>query len=391
MQADSGYCREVLAGLVRINSINPAMSGGTTDERRAADYVATRLTELGAQVNRHEPAPGRVSVTGRIPGTGGGPSLMLYGHYDTVGIEGMADPFSGEIRNGRLYGRGAYDMKGGLAACLAAVKLLRDGGLRLRGDLVVAGVADEETESLGIRDLLTRMRTDGAIVTEPTELDVCLAHKGFAWIAVETEGRAAHGSRFEEGVDANLRMGRVLAALGPLEQALRSRPAHPLVGPPSLHVGTLNGGTAPSVYAARARAVIERRMVPDETEAQVLAEVREAAEGAGAGEPRFAPSVEPVLVRPGFEVPAEAPIARALTAAREHVLGSAGRVVGMPYWMDAAFLARAGIETAVLGPAGAGAHADVEWVDLDSVARTAEILARTAILYCEAADPEPAA
>ncbi len=392
MHADGRYCRETLAGLVAINSINPAMSGGASDERAVAEFTAARLGELGAEVARHEPAPGRVSVTGRIAGSsarggagghgGSGRSLMLYAHYDTVGIEGMRDPFGAEVKDGRMYGRGAYDMKCGLAACLAAVKLLHDSGIRLRGDLVVAGVADEETESLGMRDLLTRVRTDGAIVTEPTELDVCLAHKGFSWIAVETEGRAAHGSRFEEGVDANLAMGRFLAELAGLELALRARQPHPLVGPPSLHVGTLQGGTAPSVYAARARAEIERRMLPDETEAGVVAEIRGVLAHVAEATPRFRATAEAFLTRGGFEVPADAPIAAALLAGSRAVLGREPRVVGMPYWMDAALLAAAGIETAVLGPAGAGAHADVEWVDLASVERTAEILAHTAMSYC---------
>lgn len=385
MRADSTYCRDTLAGLVRINSINPAFTGGSTDERAIAAHTSELLAALGAEVTRHEPKPRRVSVTGRIAGTGeggGGRSLLLYAHYDTVGVEGMSDPFSGAVRDGRLYGRGAYDMKCGLVACLAAVKLLRDAGVRLQGDVIVAAVADEETESLGTTDLLTRVRTDGAVVTEPTELDVCLAHKGFSWIAVETVGRAAHGSRFQEGVDANLRLGRFLAALEPLERELRSRAPHPLVGPPSLHVGTLKGGTAPSVYAARARAEVERRMLPSETEAGVVAEIRAISDRLAKEDPTFRPTVTPFLTRPGFEVAPETPVAAALLRASEVVLERPPRVVGMPYWMDAALLAGAGIETAVLGPAGAGAHADEEWVDLASVERTAEVLARTAMTYC---------
>jgi acetylornithine deacetylase len=274
MRADAEYCRETLAGLVRINSINPAFTGGATDERGVADFVSAQLEASGAAVTRHEPAPGRVSVTGRLAGAGGGRSLMLYGHYDTVGIEGMPSPFGAEVRDGRLYGRGAYDMKGGVTACLAALKLLRDAGIRLRGDVVVCAVADEETESLGMRDVLTRVRTDGAVVTEPTELDVCVAHKGFCWLAVETEGRAAHGSRFDLGLDANLRMGRFLAALEPLARDVRQRAPHPLLGPPSMHVGTLRGGTAAAVYAAHARAELGRRMIPGEAEHGVTAEVR---------------------------------------------------------------------------------------------------------------------
>jgi acetylornithine deacetylase len=382
MRADAEYCRETLAGLVRINSINPAFTSGATDERHVAEFVSARLGALGAVVTRHEPAPGRVSVTGRLAGAGGGRSLMLYGHYDTVGVEGMTHPFGGEIRDGRLYGRGAYDMKGGVAACLAAVRLLQDAGIRLLGDVVVCAVADEETESLGMRDVLTRVRTDGAVVTEPTELDVCVAHKGFTWIAVDTEGRAAHGSRFDLGIDANLRMGRFLAALEPLEKELRHRTPHRLLGPPSLHVGTLHGGSAPSVYAAHARAEIERRMVPGETEAGVTAEIRTVADRLAAEDPTFRVTVTPYLARPAFEVPADAPIVQSIVGASRAVRNAEPRIVGQSPWMDASLLAEAGIETVVFGPAGAGAHADTEWVDLESVERTAEILARTAMSYC---------
>jgi acetylornithine deacetylase len=382
MRADAEYCRETLAGLVRINSINPAFTGGTTDERHVAEFVSARLDALGAVVTRHEPAPRRVSVTGRVAGAGGGRSLMLYGHYDTVGVEGMEHPFGAEVREGRLYGRGAYDMKGGLAACLAAVRLLQNAGIRLRGDVVVCAVADEETESLGMRDVLTRVRTDGAVVTEPTELDVCVAHKGFTWIAVDTEGRAAHGSRFDLGLDANLRMGRFLAALETLERDVRARTPHALLGPPSLHVGTLAGGSAPSVYAAHARAEIERRMVPEETEAGVTAEIRALVDSLAAEDASFRATVTSYLTRPAFEVPAAAPIVQAILSASRSVLGHAPRVVGQSPWMDASLLAEAGVETVVLGPAGTGAHADVEWVDLASVERTAEVLAHTAAAYC---------
>lgn len=231
-------------------------------------------------------------------------------------------------------------------------------------------------------DLLRRVRTDGAIVTEPTELDVCVAHKGFCWVAVEVEGVAAHGSRFNEGVDANMRMGRFLARLEQLESELRGRPPHPLVGPPSLHAGTLHGGTAPSVYAAHARLEIERRMLPSETEAQVTSELDDIAAELRTDDPTLRLSVKPWLTRPGFEVGRDAAIVAAVLTAHGATLGRAPRLVGMPYWMDASLLAQAGIQTVVLGPSGAGAHADVEWVDLESVRLTAETLAEAAKRFC---------
>lgn len=298
---------------------------------------------------------------------------MLNGHIDTVAVDEMPDPFSAEIRGNRMYGRGSYDMKGGIAACMAAVKALGDEPLA--GDVLIAAVADEEVASIGMSAVLEHHRTDGAIVTEPTELAVCLACKGFSWIEIETDGRAAHGSRFDLGVDANLRMGHVLTELDNLERALRSRPPHALVGPPSLHVATLHGGTGASTYAAACQAVIERRMLPAETEAAVLAEIAAVTHGRAA-------RVRARLTRRGFEARPDAPIVHALMDTATRHLGAKPPITGAGYWMDAALIAEAGIDTAVIGAIGAGAHATEEWVDLDSVAQVAAILADTARAFC---------
>jgi acetylornithine deacetylase len=366
--------------MVRINSINPAFTNGTTDERGIAEYLANECAALGMEVARYEAAPGRVSVVGRRRGTGGGRSLMLNGHIDTVAVDGMTDPFSGEIRGNRLYGRGAYDMKGGIAACLGAVKAL--GNERLAGDVVIAAVADEEVASIGMSEVLRHVKTDAAIVTEPTELAVCLACKGFCWIEVETEGRAAHGSRFDLGLDANMRMGRVLAGLDELEQSLRARPPHELVGPPSLPAAVLRGGTGTSTYAASCRLEIERRMLPAETEAAVLGEIQAIIEREAARDATFHARARPFLTRDGFEARPDAPIVRTLMSTATRHLGATPQVTGASYWMDAALIARAGIDTAVIGAIGTGAHAVEEWVDLDSVAQVATILADTARAFC---------
>jgi acetylornithine deacetylase len=294
----------------------------------------------------------------------------------------MAEPFSGALRDGRVYGRGAYDMKGSLAACLAALQALAALGERLRGDVLVAAVADEEYASLGTADLIGRYQVDGAIVTEPTALEVCLAHKGFIWVEVVVGGRAAHGSRFDLGVDANLRMGRFLAELEKLERELRARPPHPLVGPPSLHAALLNGGSGLSTYAERCTLQIERRTIPGETEAQVKAELEAIAERLAAADPSFAADVRPFFARDAFEVSPQAPIVQAVELAAATVLGQAPRRHGQTPWMDSALLASAGIETVVMGPSGAGAHAAEEWVNFESVIGLAGVLVAAAREYC---------
>ncbi|HSP89421.1 MAG TPA: ArgE/DapE family deacylase [Vicinamibacterales bacterium] len=379
---DTGYITRVLQDLVRINSVNPRLDPSAPGEAEIAAYVADALRALGLEVAVHEPQPGRASVVGRLRGSRAGRSLMFNAHADTVDVGGMDAPFSGEIRDGRLYGRGAFDMKGGLAAMMGAVKALADAGRPHGGEILLAAVADEEYASLGTEDLVTRYRPDAAIVTEPTALDICLAHKGFAWFEVTTRGRAAHGSRFDLGVDANMHMGRVLADLDALEKDLRARIPHRLVGPPSLHAATLAGGSALSTYAASCRLQIERRTIPGERRDAVAGEIRAMLERQSARDASFEAAFEELLVREPFEVAEDAAIVRALTDASTAVLGRRPAYVGQTPWMDAALLAGAGAETVVMGATGAGAHAMEEWVDLASVHQLAACLAEAAVRYC---------
>ena len=379
---DRDFIVRTLTDLVRINSVNPSIAPDGRGEAEIAAYIAKALAAIGLEADTFDSAPGRTTVVGTLHGTGGGRSLMLNGHADTVGVEGMSEPFSGEVRDGRVYGRGAHDMKGSLAACLGAAKMLADARVALRGDLVVAAVADEEYGSLGTTDLVTRCCPDAAIVAEPTNLQVCLAHKGYIWIEVETTGRAAHGSRFTEGVDAVMRMGRFLAELDRLERALREGPAHPLVGPPSLHAATIEGGTGLSTYADRCRLKIERRTVPGETVDEAVGQIRAIAAKLAAEGSTFSATVRPFFSREPFEVSPDAAIVRTLAGAAAAVLGGTPAFVGDSPWMDSALLASAGIETVVMGPVGAGEHSAVEWADIESVVRTAEIFARTAMDYC---------
>jgi acetylornithine deacetylase/succinyl-diaminopimelate desuccinylase family protein len=380
---DGSYLVRILADLVHINSVNPSLVPGAPGEAEASVYVRETLLHLGLDVTLVESAPGRPSVIGTLHGAGGGRSLMLNGHLDTVGVDGMPDPFTPRIQDGRMYGRGTYDMKGGLAASLAAAKAVVDAGLSLRGDLVVAAVADEEYASIGTADVADRVTVDGAIVAEPTSLDLCIAHKGFVWLEVETTGRAAHGSRFREGIDANMRMGRVLAELDRLEQELRARPPHPLVGPPSLHAAILQGGSELSTYAARCVLKIERRTIPGETLERVEGELQAILDRLAAADPTFCASRRTLLERKPFEVSPDSPLVQAIRQSVVSRLQKPPAQLGVAFWMDTAILAAAGAEAAAIGPTGAGAHTAEEWVDLNSVEDVAAILAQTAASYCQ--------
>jgi len=378
---DRAFIVRTLRDLVRIDSVNPDLVPGAAGEAAIAGHLARVLADLGLEVAVHEVAPGRPNVVGRLSGSGRGRSLMLNAHVDTVGVDGMPEPFGAAVDAGRMYGRGTYDMKGGLAAAIGAVKALVDAGRPNAGDVLIAAVADEEYASLGTQDLVLRYRPDGAVVTEPTELDVCLAHKGFVWLEIETRGRAAHGSRPDLGVDANIRMGRVLALLEELSRELDARPAHPLLGHGSLHAATIRGGEGLSTYSPACLLHVERRTMPGETATSVLREIQERLDRLSAADPTFEAAVRLILVRDAFEVAGDAPLVQAVTEAASAVLGRPARHVGQMPWMDAALLAAAGVETVVMGPIGAGAHAREEWVDLESVHAVAATLASAAIEY----------
>jgi acetylornithine deacetylase len=362
---------ELLSQLVAIDSVNPDLVPGGAGEAAIAAFVAAWLERAGLDVTVDEVAPGRANVVARAAGTGGGRSLLLYAHMDVVGVEGMRDPFSPRIDAGRLYGRGGFDMKGGLAANMLVGA--RVAGAGLRGDVIVTGVCDEEYASIGCEALAERVWADAAVVTEPTGLEVCVAHKGFLWLEVETTGVAAHGSRPDLGVDAIAAMGGVLTGIERLAAALAAGPAHPLLGPGSVHASLIEGGRELSSYPDRCRLTLERRTIPGETRAQVEAEIRAVAGDA---------AVRTTFERAPFEVDPQAAIVQAIRGHAAAVLGHDPAVVGHSAWMDAAVLSAAGIPTVVFGPTGAGAHATEEWVDLASVAACADVLEAVTRDFC---------
>ncbi len=384
MTIDRDYLISTLAAMVRINSINPDLVPDGAGEGELAAYIAGQLRMLGLKVEIDEIQPGRSNVVGVLRGQGRGRSLMLNGHTDTVGVTGMTAPFSAAIRDNKLYGRGAFDMKASLAGMLAAVKALLDAGIKLAGDVLLAFVIDEEYGSLGTEAIVEKYQVDGAIVTEPTGLRVCLAHRGFQWIDVEVIGRAAHGSRYMDGIDANRLMGHFLVALDGHAQELLEHPNHPLLGPPSIHAALLRGGSSQSVYAARATVELERRTLPGENPADIIAAIQALVDHLTRTVPNFQATVTAGLNRAAFEVAADAPIVTALMAAGDAVLGRRPPTYGELWWMDSALLQAAGIDTAIIGPAGAGAHADEEWVDLDSVYDYTRILLTVMQRYCGA-------
>jgi acetylornithine deacetylase len=371
---------QLLADLVQINSTNPDLVSDGAGEREIATYIAVWADRNNLESHLVEPIAGRPSVVVVARGTGGGASLLLNGHIDTVGVSGMTDPFSAHIEDGKLYGRGAYDMKGGVAASLWAAAQAKERGLR--GDVIVSCVADEEVASRGTQAVLETWRADAAIVTEPTALDLCVAHKGFVWWEVEVQGRAAHGSRPDLGIDAIAKAGQILSDIQALDRRLQSGAGHPLLGSGSVHVSLIRGGQEMSSYPESCAIGVERRTIPGESVAQVEAELEAILAAAGRRDPAFHATARTTLLRDPFEAPPDAEIVALVHRHAANVTGEERRSYGDTPWMDAALLSAANIPTVVFGPNGAGAHAADEWADLESVQRCADVLLAVATEFC---------
>jgi acetylornithine deacetylase len=353
---------ELTSRLVELDSVNPALVPGGGGERTIALFVADWCEARGFDVD--VVGEERASVIARRRGSGGGRSLLLNGHLDTVGVTGMAAPFEPRLVDGRLYGRGSYDMKGAVAALMLAAADLPD----LRGDVVLTAVADEELASVGTEAVLERVTADAAIVAEPTDLRVAVAHRGFVGFEIETRGVAAHGSRPDLGVDAIARMGPVLVALEQLDRRLQNGTRHPLAGTGSIHASLIEGGQELSSFPARCVLVGERRTMPGETIELVEQELRDLAGDA---------NVRVIAAREPYEASVEQPFVELVVRAT-----GGEEPVGAAFWTDAALIAAAGIPTILCGPAGEGAHAEEEWVDVGSLARLREVVIEVACEWC---------
>ena len=369
---------ELLDALVRIDSVNPGLDPAGAGEAQLARYVAEWGQRAGLSVQMVEGTAGRPSVILRGGRDHGGRRLLLCGHLDTVGLAGHPDGLTPRVEGDRLYARGAYDMKAGLAATLIAA---RDAARAcVRGEVMVAAVADEELASIGIQHVLAQVDLtglDAAVVAEPTERQVGTAHRGFAWTEVTVTGVAAHGSRPHLGADAILATGPLLVAFAQLDHCLRGRP-HPFLGPGNLHASLISGGTEESTIPDRCRFTVERRTLPGETRQRVEADVAGLIERNRPADPRVTVSARTVLYRPAMETPATEPIVQALISAA----GPGTAVAPMSYWADSAFLAAAGIPTVLYGPEGEGAHADTEWVSRTGTSTAAAVLTRLAQDFC---------
>jgi acetylornithine deacetylase len=371
----------LLRDLVAIDSVNPALVPGANGEAAIARALVAEFRRIGLAAEVQEAAPGRPNVVGVLEGRAPGRSLMLCGHIDTVGVAGMTRPFDPVERDGRVYGRGSQDMKSGVAAMIDAVRVVVESGGLAAGRVVVAAVVDEEHESIGADALVTRWRADGGIVTEPTGLAVAVAHKGFEWVMVETEGRAAHGSRPADGRDAIMRMGRVLGELEALDRELQRGRAHPTVGAASLHASLIEGGRELSSYPDLCTLQIERRTIPGEPEGTAAREVAAILDRLRGADPEFQAGSRAMFARSPYEVDPSHELPRTLVRAAASV-GVSSQTIGMSFWTDAAILGGAGIPSVLFGPTGAGLHGLEEWVEVQSVIACRDALVEMIRNWC---------
>lgn len=373
----------ILKQLIRIESVNPSLVPGGAGENKIGRYVQVYLSKLGIKVIRQKVTSNRFNVIGILKGTGSGKTLLLTGHLDTVGTAGMKiDPLKARNMKGHITGRGSADMKSGLAAMLASCEAVLSGRSKPGGDVILSFVVDEEYKSMGTEKLLEYYTAQGAIVCEPTDLKIGLAHKGFVWAEVNIFGKSAHGSRPQEGIDAIMKAGRFISAIGNLEMNELGKNKHPLLDRPSVHCSIINGGKELSTYPDFCRIQLERRTIPGENGQSFKKELDGIINNLKCDDREFNARATIWFERPPLETRPDEGIVQSIEKAYRKVLEDRPELAGISWWMDSALISAAGIPAIAFGPSGTGLHGAVETVDFSSVVKTASVLTETIIEFC---------
>ncbi len=380
---DSNKLLDDLQKLISINSVNPDLDQDGPGEREIAIFIKDLLSNTGFEVKLQDLGCNRINLTALLKGTGGGRTLMLNGHMDTVDTRGMTiDPFDPVFSDGKVYGRGSLDMKAGIAAILSASGAVVNSGIKLKGDLLLTFVADEEYKSIGTEAVAENWHADGAIICEPTDMKLVLAHKGFTWERIAFHGKAAHGSRPDEGVDAIMHAGIFLAALDNFQREVLKKRKHPLLGSPSVHASLIDGGIGISTYPDSCIMEFERRTIPGETPETVREEIESLLLELGRRYPDFLVDHEQYFVRNPLEIDKGDRLVKCLGGSWKNIMGFPVEVGGFSGWADSAILKDKGIPAVNFGPAGRGLHAAEEYVEFQSVIDCTKVLTDTIITFC---------
>ncbi|KAF4339230.1 diaminopropionate ammonia-lyase [Fusarium beomiforme] len=370
--------------LVQINSASPDLgSVPGPGERTIASYVTAWLEHRDLETHWVEYTKGRPSVVGVVRGSGEGKSVMFNGHLDTVTIMGYEDdPLSGKIVDGRLYGRGSADMKGGVAAAMIALANAKK--LGLRGDVIFTGVADEESLSKGTEDILRAgWRADAAVVSEPTNLEINHAHKGYCHVEIKVYGLAAHGSRADLGIDAIVNAGHFLVEFGKYAKSLQEGRGDDTLGTGTAHASVISGGEEASSYPAQCTIVAERRTIPGETNEIIQKEFEGIIAKVAKEVSGFKAEAKIFFSRPPQFTAADHPFTKLVSEIVGKITGRDAVVSGAPFWTDCALLSEKGIVPLLWGPKGEGLHGKEEFVDVKSIEQVAEGLTNVAAEFCE--------
>ncbi len=372
--------------LIEIPSFVTGIDQGS--EKEIANFISKTLSEAGFETYLQEVTKDRPNVVGILRGKGGGYTLMLNGHLDTVETHGMKiDPFSGRVQDGRIYGRGAADMKGALAAMIIAGKAIKESNVSLKGDLIISGCADEEGKGTGGEHLAkSGLKVDMAIVGEPTELDLGIAQKGLTYIDITVEGKAAHGSSPEKGKNAILVMNEIISRLNSTYLAKLNKKEHRLLGKPTLNIGFIEGGYRPNVVADFCKISIDRRIIPGEDCQTVEREINEVVSEFQTKDPDVKVKVDVLKWTKCLpsEISAEETIVRSVSQNLKHMTGREPRIIGAPYWTDAgSFVNLMKVPTLIFGPGELEqAHSSSESIPIDKLVAFAKTILLTALDIC---------
>lgn len=348
---------KLLQDMIKIESVNPTLVKEGSGESEIAYFLGDYIKDLGIDVKYQKVIDDRINTIGILKGKGKGKNLMLNGHTDTVSIEDMQiEPLNPIYKKGKVFGRGAYDMKGGIASQIMAIQSIVESNLELEGDVILTFVADEEYASLGTEKVVEEYDSDAAIICEPSNLQIALAHKGFAWVKVDVHGKKAHGSLAQFGIDAIVKAGKFLVKLEELEKDSLSQKKHPLLGSPSIHASLINGGIELSTYPDYCKIELERRTLPAENQNTVSKEINELIKELRKSDKNFKADYDVFFYRPGIEISKDEPIVQSLSNAYRTAINKEPKFMGFSGWMDSAILKEAGIPTTIFGPKGAGAH-----------------------------------
>ena len=384
---DTASCDPVdlLKQLIEIPSVNPDVDAAGGGESAIADFIHDWFTQRGFYVERLESKPRRPSIVAIARGTGGGKTLMFNGHVDTVGVADYnGSGFLAKEAVGRIYGRGSCEMKAGVAAMMVAADNIRRRGVA--GDVIVACVADQEGSAWGTQEVLKSYSADGAIVPEPSDLELTVCHKGLMWFDVVVKGKSAHGSRPDLGIDAISKSGKFLVALDDYSADLSARPPHPILGHGSAHASFIEGGTEISTYPGECKITIERRVVPGETRQTVIAEIADMIAEIKRDDAAFEADVTCLDAKAAFEESPHSSIATSVIRAATDCLGKSPRLRGEAFWLDTALLQEAGIPSVIIGVKGEGVHDSEEWVETESVRQLTTILTTAGLDFCSVSE-----